>query len=391
MAYEIKRYILKHPTEDATSIARRFKTSGEYVRQCRMKLRRGNLSIPRPDGRTKVGRSPVPLDEQLVERQRQAILDDLKERNRELLRRLDDLNVKYDEALALKVETKVRVPRVDLRSTHRNQATAIVQFSDWHVEERIEKSLVGGLNEYTPDVARRRADAVTTNTLKLLRKERQDVQIKDLLLWLGGDFINNFIHEAYQQTNFLSPLEATMFAKELLKRSLSTLAAHADCDRVVVVCSRGNHGRLTKRMESGTDYKMNLEAMLYHMLKQELAGAPFEWVVPDSELGYVDVYGRRIRYFHGHQVSYQGGVGDLTVPLNKIIQKWDRTNKAAWNLMGHFHRNWQCAPQCSLNGSLCGFNAFALSLGFAYEPPSQVFQLLDAKRGFTVRTPIFCE
>jgi hypothetical protein len=387
-AYEIKQYLLAHPTIGNAAVAKLFKTTRGYVVKLKVELNKGKLSIPLEHNS---GPAPIPIDQVMVERQRQAIISDLKQRNAELHRFLDELNAKYDEALALKVDTPVRVPKITAKSDRSGQAVAIVQYSDWHVEERIEKSLVGGLNEYNPEIAKARAGRLIENTIKLIRKERQDVKISELVVWLGGDFINNYIHEAYVQTNFLTPIEAVTFAKELLKRSLLTLAEHAGVAKIILLCSRGNHGRLTKRMESTVDYKMNFEAMLYHILKQELDQEPFEWHVPDSELGYAEVYTKTIRYFHGHQVSYQGGVGDLTVPLNKVIQKWDRTRKADWNLMGHYHRYWMPTQNCSLNGSLCGFNPYALSLGFSYEPPTQVFQLLDAKRGFTVRTPILCD
>jgi len=71
--------------------------------------------------------------------------------------------------------------------------------------------------------------------------------------------------------------------------------------------------------------------------------------------------------------------------------KWDKTEKAYWNLMSHFHRLMMPTSNCSLNGSMCGYNSYALGLGFQFEPPLQAFQLMDAKYGMTVRIPLFCE
>lgn len=390
-AYQIKQYLLAHPTVLNRVVAKLFNTSKDYVTKCRRGLKAGNMSLAPGELPRQAEFIPKTLDVELIERQRQAIINDLKARNKELAGRYEELNQKFDEVLALKVETPVKVAKIDLAPSKLDQAVAIVQFSDWHVEERVELSVMDGLNEYNPDIAKARSQAVTKNTLKLLTKEQQDVKISEMVVWLGGDFINNFIHDSYKQQNFLSPIEAVMFAKELLKTTLVTLAEYAGLKRIIVMCTRGNHGRLTYRMEAATDYKMNLESMLYHILKQELAVEPFEWHVPESELGYVEIYGKKIRCFHGHQVSYQGGVGDITVPVNKLIQKWDKTKKADWNLMGHYHRAWMVTQNCSLNGSLIGFNNYALSIGATFEPPAQVFQLLDAKRGFTVRCPIYCE
>lgn len=390
-AYEIKQYLLGHGDEKASSVAKKFKTTIQYVRECRSQLRKGKLSIPNLDGTPKGGPAPFSIDQELIERQRQAIIKDYQRRLQELLYRHTELEKKFDDALALKQFTDVVIPTVKLSDKVKNQAVPIIQYSDWHVEERIERSTTGGLNEFNPDIAKRRTVTLAENTLKLLKKERQDVTINELVICLGGDFINNYLHDHDVQMNFMSPIEATIFVKGLLKQTLLTIANNANVDRIILVCIRGNHGRLTRRMQSSNDYKMNHEAMLYHMLKQELTDQVFEWYIPESELGYLNVLGKNIRCFHGHQVNYMGGVGDLTVPINKLIMKWDMTNKADFNLIHHFHRLWMPTSNTSLNGSLCGWNSYAQSIGAKYEPPLQSFQLLDSKRNFTTRMPIFCE
>lgn len=389
-AYQIKQFILNNPKALSKDIAKEFNTNPRYVKECRGDLRKGKLSIPNSDGSPKnVGH--ITIDQEQVERQRQAIIDDHKKRNKELWIRLEELNKKYDEVLQIKQFTKVHAPKIKLDPTIKDQAVPIIQFSDWHVEEKIERSTTQGMNEFNPDIAKKRTQALAINTLKLIKKERQDVKINELVICLGGDFINNFLHDHDKEMNFMSPVEATLFAKELLKQTLVTIANNANVKKIILLCIRGNHGRLTKRMQSGNDYKMNLEAMIFNVLKQELNSDLFEWYVPESELGYIEVLGKKIRAFHGHQVSYQGGVGDITVPINKAIMRWDKTNKADWNLMHHYHSYWMPTRNCSLNGSLCGWNSYALSIGAGYEPPMQTFHLLDSKRGFTTRMPILCE
>lgn len=390
-AYQIKKHILENPKETNHSIAQKYFTTGKYVSKCRKQLKEGNLSLPNPGKELPVKMQLQTVDQELVDRQHKAVVKDYKKRIQQLMFKLDQLNEKYDEALALKEYTEVDIPKIKVDFNIKSQAVPIIQFSDWHVEEKIERATTYGLNEYNPDIAKKRTEKLASNTLKLLKKERQDVTIKQLFICLGGDFINNYLHDHDVQMNFMSPIEACLYAKELLKRALVTIAENADVDKITLMCIRGNHGRLTKRMQSSNDYKMNLEAVLYHMLKQELNDQMFDWHLPESELGYADVLGKRIRSFHGHQVSYQGGVGDLTIPMNKAIMKWDKTDKAHHNLTHHYHSFWMPMRNTSLNGSLCGWNSYALSIGAPFEPPVQTFHLLDAKRGFTARLPIFCE
>ena len=54
---------------------------------------------------------------------------------------------------------------------------------------------------------------------------------------------------------------------------------------------------------------------------------------------------------------------------------------------GHFHQLIHDSAFVS-NGSLVGYNPYALSIKAEYEKPAQSFFLIDKKRGKTVTTPI---
>lgn len=335
--------------------------------------------------------SKLSLEDNLLVNRLRAQVKDKQDAYNGLMKEYGQLLEKYDHALMLKEAANIKPAIINIDPSVDSQAVPIIQWSDWHVEERVEKSTTRGLNEFNPDIAKKRVSKLAESTLKLVRKERQDVNINEIMICLGGDFINSYLHEHDKEMNFMSPIEACTFAKTLIVEALTNVALNGDFDRIIVMCIRGNHPRLTRRMQSSNDYKMNLEAMIYYMVRQELSDPIFEFHIPESEHGYVDVLGKKIRCYHGHQISYQGGVGDLTIPCNKAIMRWDKTEKADWNLMHHFHSYWMPTRNCSLNGSLVGYNSYALSCGFAYEPPLQTFHLLDAKRGFTVRTPIICQ
>jgi hypothetical protein len=366
-------------------IAKKFKCSTRIVDRAKAELKNeGKIKDKEP-------KREQTIDERIEERRENGRIKMLEKQNKELFDRYEVLMEHYENALLIKEKSRFDIPKIVLGSNIGSSAVPIVQYSDWHLEERIERKTTQGLNEFNPDIAAKRVDILSLNTLKIIKKERQDVKINEIVICLGGDFINNFLHEHDVQMNFMHPIEAVVFAKTLLAKSLSTIAKYGNFKRIIVMCIRGNHGRLTKRMQSSNDYAMNYESIIYYMLKQELSDGVFEWHIPESEHGYLEVYGKTIRCFHGHQVNYQGGVGDITIPVNKAIMKWDKTKKADWNLMHHYHRFWMPTGNTSLNGSLCGWNSYALSCGFQFEPPLQAFHLLDSKRGFTVRTPIHCE
>lgn len=379
--------LLETTTLTQTEIADKVGCSSHLVGkiQNRDKIRKEDFKLKKLEEQKTL---PTPLEE-IEKRRLQARVRDLESRLKNTTHELEYTLEKYDEALLLKSKKYNDIPIIEINNHIKDEAVPIIQLSDWHVEERIERSTTHGLNEFNPDIAEMRVKKLTENILKLVKKERQDVTINNIVLCLGGDFINGYLHDHDVQMNFKTPIEAVIFAKELISGLLKSLIEYGKFKKITCVCIRGNHGRLTKRMQSSNDYKMNLEAIIYQLLKQEFK--QIEWYIPDSELGYFKVFDKTIRAFHGHQIKFQGGVGDLTIPMNKAIMKWDKTTKADWNLSHHYHSFWTPTRNCSLNGSLCGYNSYAVSLGFQYEPPLQSFHLLDKKKGFTVRVPLFCE
>src|SRR5208282_6842766 len=85
-----------------------------------------------------------------------------------------------------------------------------------------------------------------------------------------------------------------------------------------------------------------------------------------------------IRFHHGHAIKYQGGVGGITISVNKAINSWNRNRNVKLDIFGHFHQffdggNFIC------NGSLVGYNAYAVAIKAAYERPSQTFLLVNKK------------
>ena len=151
------------------------------------------------------------------------------------------------------------------------------------------------------------------------------------------------------------------------------------------------NSRITKKMVSSVDYRMNYETILYRILEQDFSDKMFQWHIPDSEIAEFEVYGAAMRSIHGHNVKYGGGIGGLTVPLNKYIMRLDAIRKASYTFIHHYHSLSYPTSKSTLNGSCIGYEPYAMQIGAEYQPPMQSFQLFDKKRGFTIKAPIFCE
>lgn len=268
-----------------------------------------------------------------------------------------------------------------------SEAVVVAVASDWHIEERVDPAAVNGLNEYSVEIAKQRATKFFQGLVRLTRLLQQDVRIDTVVLALLGDFISGAIHEEVSEFTTQKPVEAIVTVQNMLISGIHFLLEHTKCT-LVIPCHSGNHARTTKTTRFGSENGHSLEYLLYLGLASEFRNEPR--VRMEIALGmhsYLDVYGQTIRFQHGHAIKYGGGVGGIYIPVNKAIAQWQKARHATLDVFGHFHQlrdggNFIC------NGSLIGYNAFALSIKADYEPPRQALFLVDKKRGRTCTWPI---
>lgn len=386
---KIKEYLVQNPDKlkgDYAETAKLFDCTAEVVRHQARTIRSAVDFEPTVQ--------EFKIDEALLKRKENGEIKSLKRQLDHFIKEYEALSDAYGLALNLKTQdiTGLQIPFIEENTSHKNEATAIMQLSDCHFGKRIIPSTVNGLNEHNPDIAKKRMEKLAENFITLIKKERQDVKIDNFVLILGGDFLENSqLHEHSEMTTDLSPMEETLFSRELLVKFIKTIGEYCDFKNIMVPSIRGNHARSTKKMSSSVDYRMSYEMILYNILKQDFSDPVFDWYLPDSEIAEFSIYGSRMRAFHGHQIRSQGGIGGLTIPLNKFILRMDQINKCSYNFMHHYHSYSFPTSKCTLNGSVIGMDPYAFGLGCEYQPPIQSFQLFDKKRGMTVRMPIFCD
>lgn len=282
------------------------------------------------------------------------------------------------------------VEKREIRSGLR-EATAVVLCSDWHVEEPVDPTKVNGLNEYSLAIADRRIERMTDGILWLLDMHRARFAIRDLVLWLGGDLMTGHIHPELVETSELHPIETVLWLHARLIKMIDTLVASAGLERIIVPCSPGNHGRTTEKRRISTAHENSYEWMLYRHLEQHYAGHDVVEVnAPRAQLVYIDVYGRKMRFTHGESINFGGGVGGITIPINKAIAGWNVAHRADVTCIGHFHQL-TLLEHVVVNGSLIGHSPYAVAIRAPYEPPRQAWFLMDSERGRCCSTPIWVD
>ena len=269
----------------------------------------------------------------------------------------------------------------------KSEATAIIMASDWHVGETVDPETIGGVNEYNREIAQKRGKQFFTNALRLLKIFEKDIYINNVILALLGDFITNTIHEELAETNSMLPSDEISFAQDLIVSGIEFLLKNTTVN-FIIPCHSGNHGRMTKKQRISSEAGNSLEYFMYKNIAYYFKNEKrITFLIPRGYFSFVQVYDKVVRFHHGHHLSYGGGVGGVTIPINKAIAQWDKTKKADIDCFGHFHQ-FLNGGKWILNGSMMGFNAYAESIKASYEPPKQAFFLIDKKRGQTVVCPI---
>lgn len=304
-----------------------------------------------------------------------------------LLSVIDEQNKQLEVALAISAREKPETRRIVIPKGADGEATAVAVASDWHVEETVDPRTVNGLNEYNLDIAEKRIGNFFKNVVRLTRIQRQGVKIDRLMLVLGGDFMSGYIHDELVELNELSPTQTVLWLQDQLSSGIKML--EKEFSEIVIPCVYGNHGRNTKKPRHATGAANSYEWMMYKTLEKYL-GSNASWHISDGYHLLVDLYGRTLRIHHGDGLKYQGGIGGLTIPVEKAIASWNKGVTADLDIFGHWHQSQQ-NPKWISNGSLIGFNAYSVAIKAAFEPPSQTFFLFDKRHGRTGTFPIFVD
>jgi hypothetical protein len=249
-----------------------------------------------------------------------------------------------------------------------------------------------GLNEYNLGIFDQRSRRFFSNLRKLVDKEAQDINIRNLVLAVIGDMITGSIHGDGAESNQLGPMDAIALVGDTLMGGVHQLLRDTDKSlTLTLILKPGNHSRITQKQRVQTEHENALEWLMGHYIAREFRNNPRVRVVRERNLmSYLEVHGRLLRFTHGHAFNYKGGIGGMTVPVIRKIQKWDRGQQAYRTYFGHLHTYFP-GPIFTSNGSMIGYSPFGEWVGAEYEPPQQAFELIDSKHGVTVRTQILLD
>jgi hypothetical protein len=309
-----------------------------------------------------------------------------------LLQDYHKLQDELDAALSLKEKTP-QIYDIAPKVSSNSESVAFMIASDWHSEERVLPGDVSGMNEYNLDAFDQRADRFFQGGQRLWDILRKDTTIKDIVLGLLGDFISNTLHEDQQESNLLLPADAIYNAQNKILNGIRFLIANTD-STITVVCHSGNHGRMTKKQRHTTETGNSLEQFMYYNLRDFFKEEPrVKFIIAEGYHTYLTLFEKyTLRFHHGHNIKYGGGVGGIYIPVNKSINQWNKADmyrNVNLDVFGHFH-TYIDAGNFVANGSLIGYNSYAVAIKADFERPQQAFFLVSKRyMAKTMVTPIF--
>jgi len=216
----------------------------------------------------------------------------------------------------------------------KSEATAFLIASDWHMEEEVKAEKVNNLNTYNLEIASQRAEYFFKNGLRLVNISARDTNIKDIVVALIGDFISGNIHEELLETCLLQPMDAILFAQKHIIAGLEYMLENSNY-HITVPCIVGNHARITEKVHHSTEQENSLEYFMYKNMAQYFRKEKrITFIIPNSDDCYIPVYGYNIRFAHGHQFKYAGGVGGITIPLIKWLNIQNGNIHADYTVVG---------------------------------------------------------
>ena len=316
----------------------------------------------------------------------------LRSKYKTALEQIDRERERGDRFTALQGVTPVALTKTVKAHKKRakHDATAILMLSDIHCEERVLPETVNGENDYSLDVCQLRLAELEERFLDCLEHERNQADVRRVVIWLGGDFITGHIHPDCVEVAQLSPMNATRWIAERLRALINSVAQHAD--EVIVCTNAGNHGRSTEKNRIATELEHSWEQLMFFTLAREETNKNVRWQIAEGHLGYVDLDGFLLRTTHGHSIRFAGGVYGLALPASKAIARWDAGRKAHLTIFGHYHTwGWLRGARYVANGSVIGHSPYAERVA-SPERPCQGMAIVDHGRHEVTRAyPLFCD
>jgi hypothetical protein len=268
--------------------------------------------------------------------------------------------------------------------------------SDFHWGEVVYKNNVNNLNSYNRKIARERVSFVVNSAIDLCTNHMVNPKYPGIVVPLGGDMISGSIHDELIETNDGTSIEHVIELVDVLSSAIAKLADVFG--NVFVPCVIGNHSRMYKQYRHKQAVESSFDWLLYNMLEKYFSkDKRVNFLIPSTYDASYKIYNTSYLLTHGDRLGVRGGTGIIGMigPIARGVQKV-KTEYANvkqsidYVLMGHFHQ-YLSLKDAIVNGSVIGYNEYAMSGRFSFEKPQQALWFTHPVYGVTFQVPVHCE
>ena len=326
-------------------------------------------------------------------------ISDLKKQVKELA--LDNITAEQIRKTVFKLHNRTAKPPKWLRKNspaHGAPGVPTLFLSDLHWGEVVNPDEVSGLNKYDRSIAKARLKSTIESTIDLCTNHMVNPKYPGIVLCLGGDMISGHIHEELTETNDGTNIEHVLELFDHLTWAIDSLADVFG--KVFVPCAFGNHGRMFRQYRHKQAAATSFDWMLYTMLEKHYTNAKDKRVQFQINYGfdsYYKIYDVNYLLTHGDRLGVKGGSGVVGMlgPISRGVAKVKAeyaTHKKPidYVIMGHWHQ-YLSLKGIIVNGSLKGYDEYAMSNRFSYEEPRQALWFTHPKYGITFQLPVISE
>ena len=266
--------------------------------------------------------------------------------------------------------------------------------SDLHWGEVVKPSQIMNKNSYSLAIAHERMRHCVESAVHLLTILSPKRDYPGIVVPLGGDMVSGNIHEELQATNEINTMPTVVDLHGVLAKVITHLAD--TFGHVFLPCVTGNHGRDTHKVWAKDRHHTSFDWLLYMFLAKHFeADKRVRFYIPDGPDALYKIYDHRYLLTHGDQ--FRGGDGMIGA-LGPIIRgdhkKRSRNAQVGLDydtmICGHWHQYMQL-NRLIVNGSLKGYDEYAFSGNFPFEPPQQALWLTHPKYRITYRMPVYVD
>ena len=275
-----------------------------------------------------------------------------------------------------------------------HHGTAVLLLSDLHLDEVVDLAEMQGVNEYNRVIAEKRFWNVIEAIIKLRRDYIAGIEFDGIVIALIGDIITGVIHDELARTNEKPVPASIAHWVPILCAGIKRLADVFG--KVFVPCVDGNHDRTFHRIPSKQRAESSYAWIIYNWMADHLRDDErITFRITPAADQIVKVYDTTFLLSHGDQFRSQGGVGGIYPALLKWLLRAHElySNMGQdfdYALLGHWHQlKW--LDDCIINGSLKGYDEYAITNKFKFERPQQALFVVTPERGVTTRLEVHAD